>query len=68
MKIYRPPQERMIITDGRIKMADGSSLRAYLKTSQSILNLSDGDFVNVIGNELCAEIIDEATMNQGRVA
>lgn len=38
---------RIIIKDGRLKMKDGSSLRAYLDDFQKRNKVSDGAFVNI---------------------
>jgi len=43
--------QRIIIIDGRLKMADGSSLKAYLKEWQDKTDLKDGAFVNINRHE-----------------
>lgn len=40
--------DRIIIVGGRLKMADGTSLRVYLKQWQESNAISDGTKVNVV--------------------
>lgn len=39
---------RIIITDGKLSMRDGSSLKKYLKKWQKENNTDNGDSVNVV--------------------
>ena len=43
--------KRIIIIDGRLKMADGSSLRAYLKALQKKRKIKNGTPFNIIDHE-----------------
>jgi hypothetical protein len=45
-------QKRIVIRDGKLQMADGSSLRAYLREWQSKTGTRDGAFINCLPHSL----------------
>lgn len=57
--------KKIIIEDGLLKMADGSSLREYLRDYQKRRSLPDGDVVNLVSREDLAPIMEDARLAMG---
>jgi hypothetical protein len=53
-------RDRIIIENGRLKMRDGSSLKAYLTAWQKQNKLPDGTPVNVIHGAQLKEVAEAA--------
>ena len=56
---------KLKIEDGRIKMIDGSSLRAYLKKFQKNQNIEDGRCVNISDHKQLKRDIEDAVLMRG---
>lgn len=56
--------KRMILVKGRIKMADGSSLHAYLKEWQKKTKAKDGAAINMMNHEPFAAYRFEVEMTR----
>jgi hypothetical protein len=54
--------KKIIIEDGLLKMADGSSLQEYLRDYQKRASLPDGDFVNLMSREELVQTMEDARL------